>query len=615
MDQTSRAQVELQEYMSSTAYIFVVNPNYRTPEAIRMAFEKHKVLADAYFNCGDLQNAHHAMRMSFYLFLDLKIPDNYNIFEEVYDTLIDGAGEWMSSHSMNDEILPLYEAVFEHSITTFFHHYGNSGIRRLYYELIDKYEENGWEDKILNLQKRVFTIQYFRHVMNAPWDASSYTHPDLSVIRHYYKDLLKSYTKAGKIEKAIELIEKWLELCDLYYVDCEDEGWAFEDYEDAVNYVAWLWDGSERLVNILKEYKSRLLNAPAILVMDPQSELYGFIDKNNNIVLPCVYSSAWKATSSNLFSVKLKDGGWTYVLSNGNKIINEPLDLAYPPQEGKLLIGKGENVEIVDIDNENSISPIQFDIVRFGFFHDNLLKVCIKIAPSNSDALYDEDEDFPYFADDEEKSEAGLYCMSPKTGWNYVLPHGDRLLLPESTERVFSPNGGIIVAGHYDEDGDFWPAIYSITGKVVIPEGEFQAILPFGEQTLTPFRKDGMCGYINRLGEVIVPAKYSAARAFSEELAAVRDETGLWGFIDTAGNDVYPCQFREVGDFRDGFAWACPASSKYDSSNQLSKMGFLQKGKDGIVSELYDDATPFIHGVAFVRKNTKWFRIEANNIN
>ena len=600
MNQISSAQVELQEYMSSPDYNRVIDPNLRTPEAIQIAFEKHRALADAYFSCGDLENAHHAMRMSFYLFLELAIPDNYNIFEEVYDTLIDEAGEWMSSHRMNDEIIPLYEAVFEHSLTTLFHHYDNSGIRRLYYELIDIYEDNGWSEKLLRLEERTFRIQYYRHIMNASWDAGSYFHPDLSCIRQYYKDLLKTYTKSGEVERAVVLIEQWLELCDLYYIDCEDEGWAFDDYDDAVNYIAWLWDGSDRLVNILKESKSRFLDAPAILVMDPRSELYGFVDSNNDTILPCTYSSAWKATSSNFFSVKLKQGGWTYVSSNGNRLINQPLDFAYPPQEGKLLIGEGGNVAIVDIEH-NSISPIQFNIASFGFFHDNLLKVCIKLSQPKNDALYDE-----------ESSDASLYSMAPMTGWNFVLPHGDRLLLPESTERVYSPNRGIIIAGRYDEDGDFSPALYNLSGKVIVPEGEFQAILPFGKQELTPYRKDWMCGYINRVGEVIVPAKYTAARTFSDELAAVRNETGLWGFIDTSG---YPCQFREVGDFREGFAWVCPAFSMYDSSNQLSKIGYLRKGKDSIVSELYDDATSFIHGLAFVRKNTKWFRIEANDIN
>lgn len=75
------------------------------------------------------------------------------------------------------------------------------------------------------------------------------------------------------------------------------------------------------------------------------------------------------------------------------------------------------------------------------------------------------------------------------------------------------------------------------------------------------------CGYIDLDGKEVVPIKYRAAlgeggfRAinFSEGLAAVdmrtdNDDSPIYGYIDKMGNEVIPAKFRDVEDFRNGIA-------------------------------------------------------------
>lgn len=61
------------------------------------------------------------------------------------------------------------------------------------------------------------------------------------------------------------------------------------------------------------------------------------------------------------------------------------------------------------------------------------------------------------------------------------------------------------------------------------------------------------CGYIDKTGKLVIPAKYLAARPFHDGLAAVL--VGLkWGYIDTRGQIKIKPQFDDAHTFSDGLA-------------------------------------------------------------
>lgn len=60
-------------------------------------------------------------------------------------------------------------------------------------------------------------------------------------------------------------------------------------------------------------------------------------------------------------------------------------------------------------------------------------------------------------------------------------------------------------------------------------------------------------GYVDRLGRVQIPFRYSSARAFCEGLAAV-SKNNMWGFIDAEGREAIPFRYRLAADFREGKA-------------------------------------------------------------
>ena len=71
---------------------------------------------------------------------------------------------------------------------------------------------------------------------------------------------------------------------------------------------------------------------------------------------------------------------------------------------------------------------------------------------------------------------------------------------------------------------------------------------------LVPVEKNGLCGFINLKGEIVIPCKYKHINSFSEGLAKVMNEEGQTAFVDTIGNISIPFSNGEFGrHFHEGF--------------------------------------------------------------
>lgn len=60
-------------------------------------------------------------------------------------------------------------------------------------------------------------------------------------------------------------------------------------------------------------------------------------------------------------------------------------------------------------------------------------------------------------------------------------------------------------------------------------------------------------GYVDKRGQVVIPARFDEASTFSDGFAAVRVKS-KWGYIDVAGNMVIQPQFDEASFFKEGLA-------------------------------------------------------------
>ena len=117
-------------------------------------------------------------------------------------------------------------------------------------------------------------------------------------------------------------------------------------------------------------------------------------------------------------------------------------------------------------------------------------------------------------------------------------------------------------------------------------------------QRLHIIEKNGKFGFVNGLGEIVIPCEWYRAGKFSSDgVARVQDDTGRYGFIDTSGNTVIRCEWMYTSeDFSEGLLCV------KDNNN---KWGFINKEGEIVHPIKWDAVGPFSNGIALVKGKSK----------
>jgi hypothetical protein len=152
-----------------------------------------------------------------------------------------------------------------------------------------------------------------------------------------------------------------------------------------------------------------------------------------------------------------------------------------------------------------------------------------------------------------------------------------------------------------EKNGD----IYTITpygfidksGNIAIP-AKFGIVGDFHEG-LASFAKDFMrysgYGFINTKGEIVIETCFSSVGQFKDGLACVKFQ-GKWGFIDNTGKFVIEPQFEDESLFSEGFA-AVKLNDKY---------GYIDKAGRIVIKPQFKWAGSFSEGMAPAELNGKY---------
>lgn len=117
-------------------------------------------------------------------------------------------------------------------------------------------------------------------------------------------------------------------------------------------------------------------------------------------------------------------------------------------------------------------------------------------------------------------------------------------------------------------------------------------VLSAKEQLLYLFEENGLCGYKDSLGNVVIDAQFIAAQEFTDNgIAAVADSSG-WIYIDKHGNYlIKPYNYDNGPDyFSEGLARFV----------NKGKIGFFDKTGNIVIEAQWDFAYPFKNGKAEV---------------
>lgn len=145
----------------------------------------------------------------------------------------------------------------------------------------------------------------------------------------------------------------------------------------------------------------------------------------------------------------------------------------------------------------------------------------------------------------------GLIRVENQSGTYGFLDLQGKEVVPFSRGYDFAGSftDGLAIVGKYTEQlGDFIDAI--------LEDDDFDQydliIDPINGTERSPIFSIEGCpryyGFIDQLGNEVIPLQYLDVKCFYKGLAAVKDSSGKWGFIDTAGEVVIPFEYDDVLD-------------------------------------------------------------------
>ena len=187
------------------------------------------------------------------------------------------------------------------------------------------------------------------------------------------------------------------------------------------------------------------------------------------------------------------------------------------------------------------------------------------------------------------------YAVMQKGKVGYINFRG-RLVIPSIYD-----DGAAYSAGDFilTKKGSAWGFIDQL-GDDIIPFNYFwakefsQGLAAVGVQTtnrIAPFY-----GYINTHGKETIPFIYDQVRSFtSDGLAAVKKDS-LWGYVNIKGDIVIPSQFQDARDFYHGMA----------AIKKKGLWGYINYGGSIVIEPQFQEAGEFSKGVAPVKVNGLW---------
>ncbi|MEM1135573.1 MAG: WG repeat-containing protein, partial [Bacteroidota bacterium] len=340
---------------------------------------------------------------------------------------------------------------------------------------------------------------------------------------------------------------------------------------------------------------------------------FGYIDHNGDEVLPVEYDYV-DTTFLHVWADRIgitkvqKKGKFGYVNYQGKEVIPVRYEKVVNSKKGVILAVLDSSWGAVDTLN-NKVLSFEYEGARFLSGTQNALIELLK-------------KDKVYF----ELDNQGLITKEVTE-----LPSTEKVntykKLPQFTYTSPYDINGLAVVGKKDK-----LALVDDKGKL-LTKYKYKEIAPFSDglalvRLAAKERVDQRYGFINMKGEEVITPQFKLAKSFSGGHAAVLVRS-TWGFVDKNGKMVIQPKFKKPGSFSGGYA-IVNEKEIYDKNGNLSG-NFLLKGKitsgfqsdraivqstsgafhitpEGVPAYFskYDEVTPFIGKVAFVKRGDIW---------
>ena len=256
---------------------------------------------------------------------------------------------------------------------------------------------------------------------------------------------------------------------------------------------------------------------------------WGYVDRDGKIVIEPQFRLA-KPFSRGLAAVQNLQFKWGYINSSGKIIVPFQFDAAASFSEGKAVVYSGERFGFIDRTG-TLVIPAQFREARS--FSEGMARVAItgvfpdaRMAPHKFDfgtgkfGYIDQSGNIVFEVDavSVEDFSEGLAAFQVEN--QDASPYSSR-------PSIVTGRTGYIWCGYLDK-----------AGNIAIP-ARYQSCGPFSEGLANVFL-DGSWQYVDSTGEKVLSAPYDWVAPFRHGLAPVRDHKMVSGYIDKSGNLVVP---------------------------------------------------------------------------
>lgn len=121
---------------------------------------------------------------------------------------------------------------------------------------------------------------------------------------------------------------------------------------------------------------------------------------------------------------------------------------------------------------------------------------------------------------------------------------------------------------------------------------------------LAAFQENGLYGFVDINGNVVIKPQFKYAGRFSRGRSAVQSTTNdKWGFIDTQGNYVVYPNFCALGAFSENDGLAGVQIGEKVNNQCVGKWGFIDTSGNWVISPIFEYAERFVKGKAKVIYN------------
>lgn len=285
---------------------------------------------------------------------------------------------------------------------------------------------------------------------------------------------------------------------------------------------------------------------------------YGYIDKNGVLVSEDIYGLANNYSEGRAFVCKWNSRKWEIIDEKGNNIGSEKYDhigeltrKVYIFSEGLALVRCKNNWKYIDTAGK-TIKELGTETSEYVAIN-KWFKNCNEPEAKNQLAMVEGS-----------KSNASIYT---------------------ATEDV-----------HQNKDG----VTKNLTFELDLQKDSFAQIPRLYVNEDEYYVKGGKA--YNRQGKLVLSSEKYLIKSYSDGRFRVISQNNLYGFVDILGNEIIPCQYEDARDFRDGVARVC----KKIASDRVRKWGYIDKNGKQVLPFSYGHVSgDFSQGLAYVAKSNQ----------